>query len=272
MSATLDWELPGPDSMIWRVNSEAVLLLGGGRALILQIAHPQVAAGVGQFSNYREDPWGRIYRTIDVSMKITFGDPETSRAAAEGLRRRHALVQGVDDRGHAYRALDPELLMWVQATLIDTSLLFYERYVGRLTEREKASYHDECRAVAPAYGLPSDYHPGDLAGFRAYFDDTLSTGLRTTDTLRDVADAVLNPALPFVARPIVEMLRLVTVGTLPESLRAELGLGWGRPGDALLAASAATVRTLMPLLPGLLRRLPPARAAARRVTAEPLAA
>jgi uncharacterized protein (DUF2236 family) len=263
-AATLDWELPGPESLIWRVNSEAILLLGGGRALILQVAQPQVAAGVGRFSNYREDPWGRLSRTVDLTMKITFGDPATSRAAAEALRRRHARVQGRDDRGEPYRALDPELLLWVQATLIDTSLRFYERYVGRLTEREKASYYEECRALGPAYGLPRDYPPTGFEDFRAYFEAMVAGGLRTTDTLRDVTDAVLNPELPLVARPAVELLRLVTVGALPQPLRSELGLGWGRGGEALLSGSAAAVRRLLPLLPGMVRRMPSARTAERR--------
>jgi uncharacterized protein (DUF2236 family) len=268
----LDWQPAGQQSMIWRVNSESVLLLGGGRALILQVAHPQVAAGVAQHSNYREDPWGRISRTIDVTMKITFGDRAASRAAAEGLRRRHAQVTGLDGEGRPYRALDPELLLWVQATLIDTSLLFYERYVGRLSEGEKAAYFEECRRLRPAYGLPPDYPPTDFDHFRAYFEDMLSNGLRVTDTLRDVTDAVLNPAPPRVARPAVELLRLVTVGSLPEPLRAVLGLGWSRPADAFVSASAAAVRGLMPVLPGLLRRLPPARAAVGRSPAKPAAA
>jgi uncharacterized protein (DUF2236 family) len=270
-AAPLDWELPGPDSLIWRVNSEAILLLGGGRALILQVAQPKVAAGVERFSNYREDPWGRLYRTVDATMRITFGDRATSRAAADALRRRHARVQGLDDRGEPYRALDPELLLWVQATLIDTSILFYERYVASLTEREKTSYYEECRALAPAYGLPSDYPPAGFRDFRAYFDGMVAGGLRTTDALRDVTDAVLNPALPLVARPAVELLRMVTIGTLPPSLRAELGLPWSRGGEALLSGSAAAVRRLMPLLPGMLRRMPSARAAERRATREPVA-
>ena len=71
----------GPGSLTWRVNGEAVLLLGGGRALILQVAHPKVAAGVAEFSDYRQDPWGRLYRTLEVTLKIAFGDPEASQAA-----------------------------------------------------------------------------------------------------------------------------------------------------------------------------------------------
>src|ERR687891_640349 len=118
-----------PGSVAWRVGSEGALLLGGGRALILQVAHPKVAAGVAQHSNYREAPWRRLYRTIEVTTRIVFGDERQSAQAAAGLRRRHQRVEGADDRGEPYRASDPELLMWVHATLIDSSLLIYHRYV-----------------------------------------------------------------------------------------------------------------------------------------------
>jgi uncharacterized protein (DUF2236 family) len=269
VAAGEEWSLPGPGSLSWRVGRESVLLLGGGRALILQVAQPQVAAGVGQFSNYREDPWGRIYRTIDVTLKIVFGDPHTSRAAAEQLRRRHARIKGLDDRGEPYEALDPDLLRWVQATLIDTSLLIYERYVGALTERERQLYFEEMKLLGEPYGIPRECQPADYAAFKRYYEGMLAGGLRVTETLRDVTDAVLRPELPFVARPAVEALRLVTVGHLPPSLRAELGLDWGPLREGLLRASAGTVRRMMPLLPGLLRDLPAARAAERREAAAP---
>src|SRR5436190_14118997 len=114
--------------MIWRVNGEWALLLGGGRALILQVAHPLVAAGVAQHSGYREDPWGRLYRTLDVTTRIVFGDAATSRAAARELRAVHARVRGRADDATPYDARDPDLLLWVWATLVDTSLLVYTRY------------------------------------------------------------------------------------------------------------------------------------------------
>src|SRR5262245_25469935 len=116
-------------SIAWRVGEESVLTLGGGRALILQVAQPQVAAGVEQHSNYRREPWQRLQRTISVTQRIVFGDSESSERAAGGLRRVHERVEGEDQRGRPYRALDPELLMWVHATLIDTSLRVYDRYV-----------------------------------------------------------------------------------------------------------------------------------------------
>jgi uncharacterized protein (DUF2236 family) len=255
-----------PESLAWRVNGEAVLLLGGGRALILQVAHPAVAAAVAQHSDYRADPWRRLHRTIDVALKIQFGDRATSRNAAAALRRRHAQVTGVDDRGRPYHALDPELLMWVQATLLDTSLLLYHLYVRRLDDGERARYYEEMKPVARTYGITDDVRPRDYAAFRDYWEWMIRDRLRVTDTTHEVADAVLRPDLPRLARtparPAIEALRLVTIGTLPPSLRDELGLTWGPLRERLLAASQGTIRLLLPRLPGLVRRFPAARRAA----------
>src|SRR5688500_11492083 len=102
-------------------------MLGGGRALILQVAHPKVAAGVAQHSNYREAAWRRLYRTLDVTTRIVFDDQRSSADAADGLRRVHEWVRGRDDAGERYTATDPELLLWVHATLLETSLLIYDR-------------------------------------------------------------------------------------------------------------------------------------------------
>jgi uncharacterized protein (DUF2236 family) len=243
-----------------------VLLLGGGRALILQVAHPQVAAGVAQHSNYREAPWRRLYRTIEVTSRIVFGDQGSSAEAAAALRRRHERVVGRDDRGGDYQALDPELLMWVHATLIDSSLLIYHRYVRRLREDEMALYYEQMHPVAEAYGIPREAQPPDWRAFRDYWDGMLLGGLRITDTARDVAESVLRPDLPLLARPpalpAIEAMRLVTVGTLPGSLREELGLSWGPLRERLLSASEGTIRRLLPLLPSPLRRFPAARRAA----------
>jgi uncharacterized protein (DUF2236 family) len=250
----------GPGSMTWRVNGEAVLLLGGGRALILQVAHPKVAAGVAGFSNYREDPWGRLYRTLDVTLKIAFGDPRTSRAAADRLRRAHHRVVGTDDRGEPYRALDPDLLLWVHATLIDTALTMYERYVAALTPLERDVYYGEMKTLGEAYSIPSSAMPADHAAFRRYWASMLAEGLRITDTTHDVADALLRPDLPRLAWPAIEAIRLVTTGTLPEPLRDELGLDWGPGRERLLGASQLAIRRLLPALPALLHRFPNARA------------
>jgi uncharacterized protein (DUF2236 family) len=254
-----------PGSVAWRIGAEGALLLGGGRALILQVAEPRVAAGVAQHSNYREAPWRRLYRTIEVTSRIVFGDERSSAEAAAGLRRVHERVRGSDDLDRPYRALDPELLLWVHATLIDSSLLIYDRYVRRLSEYERVLYYEQMRPVAEAYGIPSEMQPPDLDAFRVYWARMLAGGLRVTDTTRDVADSVLRPELPRLARaaalPALELIRLVTVGTLPESVRRELGLPWSPRRERLLSSSEAAIRRLVPRLPRPIRTFPAARRA-----------
>jgi len=262
-----EWGLFGPGSLSWRISRESVLLLGGGRALILQVAHPGVAAGVADHSNYREDPWGRAYRSVEAALKIAFGDAETSRATAKRLRAVHARVRGNDESGRPYSALDPELLMWVHATLFDTALLIYDRYVDRLSEREKADAYRESTRMGEMYGIPRERQPADYAAFRDYWSAMLNGGLRVTETTRDVVDAVLNPPLPRLAWPAIEATRLVTVGTLPAQLRAELDLPWGPGRERLLTTAELAIRSLLPLVPDLVRSVPPARAARRRVDA-----
>jgi uncharacterized protein (DUF2236 family) len=265
----------GPGTMTWRVNREGALLLGGGRALILQVAHPLVAAGVAEFSNYREDPWGRLYRTLDLTTQIVFGDNEAAAEGSERLHRIHSRVKGVTREpggrfpaGTPYEANDPELLMWVHATLVDTSLLVYTRYVGRLTIAERERYYEEQKKLGEAFGVPLERQPATYADFNDYFDEMIgSDSIAVTDILRDVTDATLRPDLPFVARPLVEALGVATAGMLPPRLREELGFPWGRNRERLYAASRTLLRGAIPLLPGLLRDFPPARSADKRVRA-----
>jgi uncharacterized protein (DUF2236 family) len=156
--------------------------------------------------------------------------------------------------------------MWVHATLIDSSLLIYHRYVRRLGEGEMALYYEQMKPVAEAYGIPREARPPDWVAFRDYWDEMLLSGLRVTETARDVAASVLKPDLPLLARPpalpAVEAMRLVTVGTLPVSLREELGLSWGPLRERLLSSSELAIRKLLPRLPRAIRSFPAARRAA----------
>jgi uncharacterized protein (DUF2236 family) len=265
----------GPGTLTWRVNREGALLLGGGRALILQVAHPLVAAGVAEFSNYGEDPWGRLYRTLDLTTKIVFGDSEEAAEASDRLRSIHSRVRGVTREaggrfpaGTPYEANDPELLMWVHATLVDTSLLVYDRYVAHLTIAERRRYYEEQKTLGEAFGVPRDRQPDTYADFNEYFQAMLeSDALAVTEILRDVTAATLRPDLPFIARPLVEAGVLATAGLLPKRLRDELGLPWGRGRARIMAASNAVLRTAIPRLPGIVREFPPARTADRRALA-----
>lgn len=265
-----DHGLFGPESVTWRVNRESVLLLGGGRALLLQVAHPRVGAGVEQHSNYREDPWGRLYRTLDTTTRIVFGDSETAERAARRLRGVHGRVKGVvtDGRaaGTAYRAGDHDLLLWVWATLVESSLLVYTRYVGPLKVADVEAYYEEQKRFLVACGAPAETAPATFADFMAYYDATVEEVLEVTPAARAVADSVLRPRrLPLPLRPVFDLLNLATVGLLPPSVRDDYGLGWGPQRERVLGTSTAVVRRLMPALPALVRELPSARSANRRL-------
>ncbi|HXE45590.1 MAG TPA: oxygenase MpaB family protein [Conexibacter sp.] len=265
-----DHGLFGPDSVTWRVNRESVLLLGGGRALLLQVAHPSVAAGVAQHSSYREDPWGRLTRTLDVTRRIVFGDTENAIDAARHLRVVHAHVHGTVEAGsragETYDATDPDLLTWVWATLVESALLIYTRYVGPLRVADVDAYYAEQKRFLVACGAPADCAPETFAQFMHWYDDAVEHVLEVTPAARDVAAAILRPRrLPLPLRPLYDALNLATVGLLPPTLRERYGLGWGPQRERLLAAQTGAIRRLMPLAPALVRELPSARSAERRL-------
>jgi len=268
-----DEGLFGPGSVTWRVNREGVLLLGGGCALILQVAHPLVAAGVAEHSNYREDPWGRLYRTLDLTTKIVFGSSKTAKEASDRIKEVHGRVKGVTKEsggrypaGTPYDARNPELLMWVHATLVNTSLLVYTRYVGSLSIGEQQRYYEEQKVLGEQFGIPRDRQPETFADFNEYMRELLASDrLAATDALRDVVDATLHPDLPVVMRPVVEAVNVATTGLLPERLRQELDLPWGPNRERLMGASRVVLSALLPVLPRVMREFPPARSAERRV-------
>ena len=272
--AVSDPGLFGPESITWRVNREGVLLLGGGAALILQVAHPLVGAGVAEHSNYREDPWGRLYRTLDLTTAIVFGSTEEAREASERIQNVHKRVHGFTKEdggmypaGTEYSANDPKLGMWVHATLVHTSMQVYSAYVDRLSHAEEVRYYEEQKRLGEAFGVPLDEQPETLADFYEYYERMVAEELAVTGALADVVDATLRPPLPFVARPLVEAVNLATASLLPPSLREELGLGWGTNRSRFVSASRAVIRRTLPVLPRLVREFPPARSADRRVTA-----
>jgi uncharacterized protein (DUF2236 family) len=270
-----DAGLFGPGSVTWRVNREGVLLLGGGTAIILQLAHPLVAAGVSQHSNYRDEPWARLYRTLDMTTKIMFGPTSLAEDTARKLRHVHGLIRGTTTEsagrfpaGTPYDSRTPDLRMWVHATLVHVGLDVYTRYVGPLTIGERKRYYEEQMLLAEKFGVPRSEQPPTYAEFYEYFNGMLaSDAIAVTDALRDVVDATLNPPLPRVARPLVEALNLATVGMLPAELRAELDLPWGTNRRRLFDASRVVLSRALPVLPGLFREFPPARSADKRVRA-----
>lgn len=250
----------GPGSVTWKVNREAVLVLGGGRALLLQVAHPSIAAGVAAHSRYDADPWGRLVRTLRVVTLITFGDGATSERAAGALRLGHGAIRGTRSDGTGYQAMQPDLLLWVWATLVQSSLLVYTRYVGDLTPAEIERFYAEQQRFAVACGVPEGHWPDGYEAFATYFDGMVESGLAIGPEARRIADAVLLPPVPaplaLPSRPSFELLRLTTVGLLPPSLRAQYGLAWGPLRERAFRLSTAAARRAVGALPPKLRQLP----------------
>ena len=266
-----DVGLFGPGTVTWKVNREAVLLAGGGRALLLQVAHPSVAAGVVEHSDYDVDPYGRLFRTLDLVTKITFGRRTTSERAATTLRGAHDTVRGTRPDGERYFAHDPHLLLWVWATLVETSVLIYTRYVGPLAVAEVERYYVEQQRFGEACGIPADRFPEDWRAFVAWYHRMLDEECTVTDESRRIGASVVDPAVPGLlkpaAKPAALLLNLATIGLLPAQVRRRYGFSWGPRRERVLGASTVAVRRLLPLLPSLVREMPPARTAERRVKA-----
>lgn len=262
----------GPGSATWRINSEAALILGGGRALILQVAHPLVGAGVEHYSRFHTDRWGRLTHTLDTMGQIIFGDDAAARRGAERMRRAHVRIQGVVSAGNAagrpYDATDPKLVLWVWATLVDTSLTTYQRYVRRLARDEIERYYEEQKRFAYACGVPPGDCPDTFADFTAYFEWTVASILEPTAAAHHVAEIALNPFdLPRLAAPLLALVSAPTLGLLPPRLRDELGLRWSPDRDRTLRFTACVCRRALPLVPRRLRHVRSAREAAQRTNA-----
>ena len=247
-------------SVIRRIGAESILMLGGGRALLMQVAHPLVAAGVAGHSDYAGDPWRRLARTMTALYTIVFGSRAEAERAGAIVRAVHARVHGRTAEplgrfppGSVYAADDPELQLWVHATLVDTGLVTYETYVGGLGRAEQEAFVREMAVVGEIFGVSAAVLPRTLANFDEYVAAQLAGGeLTVTRPALDVARTMLRPPLPRLLRPPLRVAVGASVSLLPERLRDEYGFR-ARPG--LTAVSSGAVRAVLPTVPRPLRTL-----------------
>nr|BBH92454.1 hypothetical protein KTA_06530 [Thermogemmatispora argillosa] len=257
----------GPESVTWKITREAAILLGGARAVLLQIAHPLVAEGVYTHSSYLTDPLARTLHTFMLGQILTFGGRPEAHEAARTINRLHAGVfghlshdAGAYRRGTFYRARDQELLLWVHATLVDTALLLYTSLIGPLTRDEQERYYQESKAQARLLGLQPRYMPATLADLQSYVADMIqSDRLAATPQARRLAHTVLFPPLPSVFRPALHLHFLITCGLLPEPVRALYGYPWGPGHQQAFELIMQGLRSTLPHLPLRLRTLPVTR-------------
>jgi uncharacterized protein (DUF2236 family) len=250
----------------WRIDREVFVLAGGSCALLMQAAHPAVAAGVAQHSSYRTDPYGRLSRTLRSSLAVAFGTRRQAAAAIRHINAIHAKVRGtIPETGEPYRALDPAALLWVHATLVDTAVRVYDRFVAHLTAEDAEAYHRECAPVAWQLGIPRAALPPTLAELRAWMDEMVASGaVRVTPTARDIARTILRPGR-FPPGIVWDAAHLASLATLRPDLREQYGLAWDPRRERAAALLAGGTRRLLPLVPPPLRYVPHARRAVARV-------
>ena len=246
----------GPGSMMWKVNRESVLLLGGRAALLMQLAHPLVAAGVADHSDFRADPVTRLKRTLEATLAIVFGDVQTAHASIERINAVHATVKGVSPDGVPYSALDPRLLLWVHATLTDAAVRVYEAAFGPLDPDEIDSYYGETKVIAELFGIPEDMIPGSIHAMRAWMDERIATGeVRVTDQARELAEPILRP-LRVIPQRLARSTALIEAALLPEPIREGYGLRVRLPGRVLLRVGGRATRAVLPRVPPRIRNFP----------------
>ncbi len=261
-------------SMLRRIHRERALALSGPRALLMQAAHPVAVTGLLAHSSALEEPYERLARTALVLRAIGFGsraeaDEVTARVRAMHRRVRGRLPAAVGPypAGMPYRADDPELLMWVLFTLVDSALVVYRKYVGSLTRAQEAEYWEDYKVIGRLFGLGDADLPATLDDLDAYRREMLEGDrLYVTDWARRRArEIVLEPPIPWSARPLLETVNFVTIALLPDRIRRQYGFSPVPPAlvrKALVAGGAEYVkRGVLPLLPERLRLVPHARAA-----------
>lgn len=261
---------PKVTSITWRVNAERIVLLGWARAILLQLAHPLVAAGVFDHSGFRGTPYAaasRLYHTVHAMLSLTFGDEPTRQGTLDGIRAIHRRVNGVLPEttgpypaGTRYSAEDPALVLWVHATLIESVLLVYEQLVAPLTASERDEYCAEAFPIAVALAAREDEVPRTWNDVRCYLERMYASDAIAVGTQgRELAGAVLSPSGGWLVAPATWINRMVTVGLLPPQVREQYGMAWSPRQDRTVARLLSLLRNTRRLLPGAIALWPDAR-------------
>jgi uncharacterized protein (DUF2236 family) len=261
----------GPSSISWKVNRESALFLGAGRAALLQLAHPWVAAALHQHSNLQTDPLARFHNTFRVVFTMIFGTLEQALSASRHLYQLHTRIQGklpesvaAYPQGASYEANEVNALLWVYATLVESALLAYNSVLPPLSSGEREAYYAESKTMAALFGIPAAALPADWSGFETY-----NRAMWTSDTLgvsalsREMAQRVLHGRGSWV--PVPHWYRALTSAWIPERFRDEFALASGSQENAVVAAPPCWLPRIYRMLPARLRFVGPYQEARARL-------
>ncbi|MGH7046076.1 MAG: oxygenase MpaB family protein [Stellaceae bacterium] len=262
----------GPASMIWRVDREAAIFLGAGRALLLQLAHPWVAAAIAEHSQSLADPIGRFHRTFHPVFAMVFGTTAEAVGAARRLHRRHSMIVGTLSEsagdfaaGSAYQANDVAALRWVHASLVESALLAYQLVLPPLGSVDRERYWAEARTLASLFGIPQALLPQSWAGFERYIAAMLdSRQLVASRAACAIASRLLAGGGAGWRVPV--WYRGLTAALLPQRLRQEFALPDAATQGRATERVLGVLRTLYPLIPTGLRHVAPYQEARARLS------
>jgi len=261
--------IPPWGGVTWRIAGDARLFAGSGYALLLQVTHPSVGAGVSQHSNFKEDPWGRLLRTLDYTSSVIYGGPDLAWEVGRRVREMHKLIKGVRPDGRRYHALEPRPYAWVHVTLAEAILRGHHLFCSpALSPTEIDQFWAEWRRMGRLIGVRYGDLPETWPELLAYFDEMVEKELEDTEAAQDVLTSLLDPTAPplpwmrdsiwrFVRWPSTKAGALATLGMLPPVLRDRLGVEWNAAKARRIRALARLSRASRPLMPPQARNFGP---------------
>jgi uncharacterized protein (DUF2236 family) len=264
----------GPDSITWQFGSDVRLYLAPLYPLLLQVAHPTVAAGVRDYSEFERRPWERLWHTLDYLILLHYGGPEAV-AVGRRLRELHKRFRGTRADGEPYYALERGAYAWVHATLLQTYVIAHRHFGRPMNPAQTERFYREYVGLGRLVGVRADDLPADWTGFQTYFERMLAEQLDRNETVERVLRATLDPAapeVPFLPEPVWKAVRIPArravylggIGLLTPELRSRFGIEWTRRDGAEFRALSAASRALTPVLPRRLKIFGPTQLRWRR--------
>jgi uncharacterized protein (DUF2236 family) len=259
---------PDPGTITWTRAGDARLLVAAGYALLLQVSHPTVGAGVSEHSRFQSDPWGRLLRTLDYTYTMVYGGPEAAGEMGRRIRSFHKQIFGIAPDGQRYHALEPEAYAWVHATLAQAIVAGHDRFGRPFTDAQCEQFWSEWRSLGRLLGVRERELPADWPRFREYFGEMVDGRLCHTPAVDDVLHALARPAPPDVVgryravwglarMPLSHLLGLATAGLLGEPLRRRFAVRWSWEKELQLRAVGKALRAATPIAPSWVRNTGP---------------
>ena len=263
-------ERPSPGGMTWTIAGERLAVLAWPRAILLQVAHPLVAAAVAQHSGFRSSPFApfaRLHATVAAMRQLTFGTDDEAAAVIRRIRGVHNRVNGTlgektgtHEIGQRYSAHDPALLLWVHATLLDSQVRILEAILRPFTTPQLDAYCREAAPFAVMLGDTAADVPSTWQQLQDLMAGEIESGRVTVGAdARALAPSILRPAFGWLVWPMQHAGELVTTGSLPPAILRDYGFTWNATRERRRRRVLATLRGLRAAMPDVVARWPEAR-------------